>query len=133
MSAMRDRGESGGQGGPAGAPALQVLFLGAGLTPSSALPLGLSIPVISTEAPGEQDLTVLVVLILLLFATFTAVLHLLGRHNWTRREKALTAELTQTHARLDRANLFLSTEPQIVVAWSAADSEPEIEGDYSLA
>jgi signal transduction histidine kinase len=132
MSAMRDRGESGGQGGRAIRPALQVLFLGAGLTPSSALPLGLSIPVISTEAPGEQDLTVLVVLILLLFATFTAVLHLLGRHNWTRREKALSAELTQTHARLDRANLFLSTEPQIVVAWSAADGDPEIEGDYSL-
>ena len=63
---------------------------------------------------------------------FTAVLHLLGRRNWTRREKALTAELTQTHARLDRANLFLSTEPQIVVAWNAADCDPEIEGDYSL-
>jgi signal transduction histidine kinase len=91
----------------------------------------IALPVIATEAPGEHDLTGLVLLILLLFGTFTAVLHLIGRRNWTRREKALTSELAQTHARLDRANLFLSTEPQIVVAWNA-DGEPEIEGDYSL-
>ena len=108
------------------------IFLGACLAAPPAWPIGLSLPMISTEGQGEQDLTGLVVLILLLFATFTAVLHLLGRHNWTRREKALTAELTQTHARLDRANLFLSTEPQIVVAWNTADGDPEIEGDYSL-
>ena len=77
-------------------------------------------------------MTGLILTILLLFGTLTAVLHLLGRRDWTRREKALTAELAQTHARLDRANLFLSTEPQIVIAWGAADSEPDIEGDYSL-
>ena len=91
-----------------------------------------SLPILSGDVTGEQDLTGLILLILLLFGTFTAVLHLLGRRDWTRREKALTAELTQTHARLDRANLFLSTEPQIVIAWGAADSEPDVEGDYSL-
>ena len=113
-------------------PRRSASFAGALLIPAPAWPVGLVLPMITTDSPGEQELTGLVVLILLLFATFTAVLHLLGRHNWTRREKALTAELTQTHARLDRANLFLSSEPQIVVAWSAADGDPEIEGDYSL-
>jgi signal transduction histidine kinase len=92
---------------------------------------GISLPSLA-DAAGEQDLTGLILLLLLLFATFTAALHLLGRRHWTRREKALAAELTQTHARLDRANLFLSTEPQIVVAWTAANGEPDIEGDYSL-
>jgi signal transduction histidine kinase len=102
------------------------------LCSSQALPVGAPFSIVPGDTPGEQDLTGLVVLILLLFATFTTVLHLLGRHNWTRREKALNAELTQTHARLDRANLFLSTEPQIVIAWNSADGDPEIEGDYSL-
>ena len=107
------------------------MAVGAALISSGAAPSGLGLPMISGDAAGEQDLTGLVLLILLLFGTFTAVLHLIGRRNWTRREKALTAELTQTHARLDRANLFLSTEPQVVVAWGAG-GEPDIEGDYSL-
>ena len=105
-------------------------FAGAVLTSFDAR-AGISLPSLA-DAAGEQDLTGLILLLLLLFATFTAALHLLGRRHWTRREKALAAELTQTHARLDRANLFLSTEPQIVVAWSAANGEPDIEGDYSL-
>ena len=101
------------------------------LAPSAAS-AGITLPILSGDVTGEQDLTGLILLILLLFGTFTAVLHLVGRRDWTRREKALTAELAQTHARLDRANLFLSTEPQIVIAWGAADGEPEVEGDYSL-
>ncbi|MGA2045091.1 MAG: ATP-binding protein [Roseiarcus sp.] len=109
---------------------LAALGVGAALLPCSARAIAL--PTLAGEPTGEQDLTGLVLLILLLFGTFTAVLHLLGRRSWTRREKALTAELAQTQTRLDRANLFLSTDPQIVVAWSTADGEPEIEGDYSL-
>ena len=111
-------------------PGLAALGVGAVLLPCSARAIAL--PTLAGEPTGEQDLTGLVLLILLLFGTFTAVLHLLGRRSWTRREKALATELAQTQARLDRANLFLSTDPQIVVAWSAADGEPEIEGDYSL-
>src|SRR5579859_4886106 len=80
---------------------------------------GIVLPAIMGDSAGDQDVTWLALLILLLFGTFTAVLHLLGRREWTRREKALTSELAQTHARLDRANLFLSTEPQIVVAWNS--------------
>ncbi len=33
---------------------------------------------------------------------------------------------------LDRANALLFAEPQIVVAWSSADDEPDIVGDFSI-
>jgi signal transduction histidine kinase len=69
---------------------------------------------------------------LVFFATFVSVLHLIGRRQWSQREKALTAELSRIHARLDRANLFLSTDPQIAIAWGSATDEPDIEGDISL-
>ena len=35
-------------------------------------------------------------------------------------------------ARLDRAEVFLSVEPQIIIAWGSAAGEPDIEGDLSL-
>jgi signal transduction histidine kinase len=114
---------------PFSAGSLGVTFI-AFLAPSARA--GIVLPALMGDSAGDQDVTWLALLILLLFGTFTAVLHLLGRREWTRREKALTSELAQTHARLDRANLFLSTEPQIVVAWNSADGESEIEGDYSL-
>ena len=69
---------------------------------------------------------------LVLFSTVTALLHLFGRRRWTEREGQLTAELVQARAKLDRAQIFLSAEPQIIVAWYAADGEPDIEGDLSL-
>ncbi|HLW90330.1 MAG TPA: PAS-domain containing protein, partial [Roseiarcus sp.] len=86
-----------------------------------------------TESARDQDLTGLTVWLgLVLFATFTAVLHLVGRRQWAQREKALTAELSQTQARLDRATLFLSSDQQIVVAWGAPSGEPDVEGEFSL-
>ena len=69
---------------------------------------------------------------LVLFSTVTALLHLFGRRRWTEREQRLTADLMDARARLDRAQIFLSAEPQIVVAWSSATGEPDIEGDLSL-
>jgi signal transduction histidine kinase len=90
------------------------------------------LPSLTEDPPPEQDVTWLVILLLVLFSTFTVFLHLLGRRKWTQREGALAAELAQANARLDRANLFLSTEPQIVIAWRVAGGEPEIEGDLSL-
>jgi signal transduction histidine kinase len=90
------------------------------------------IPFLGGE-PTRDNPTGLAVLIgLVLFATFTSILHLVGRRQWAQREKGLAAELSQSHARLDRANLFLSADPQIVVAWGSATGEPDVEGDYSL-
>ena len=69
---------------------------------------------------------------LVLFSTCTAMLHVTGRRRWTTREALLVAELTNTRAKLDRAQVFLSAEPQIVIAWGTATGEPDIEGDLSL-
>ncbi len=69
---------------------------------------------------------------LILFSTVTALLHLMGRRRWTERERHLSGELTEVRARLDRAQVFLSAEPQIVIAWRSATSEPDIEGEPAL-
>ena len=69
---------------------------------------------------------------LVLFSTVTALLHLFGRRRWTEREAQLSADLVQVRAKLDRAHLFLSAEPQIIVAWDSAQGEADIEGDLSL-
>src|SRR5947209_18197352 len=74
----------------------------------------------------------LLVLGLVLFSTITALLHLTGRKRWTQREAQLVDELARLRHQLDRAQLFLSAEPQIAIAWTSPGGEPEIEGDLSL-
>lgn len=69
---------------------------------------------------------------LVLFSTVTALWHLFGRRAWTESEAKLTRELADARARLDRAQIFLAAEPQIVVAWPSDEGEPDIDGDLSL-
>ncbi|WP_020175031.1 sensor histidine kinase [Methyloferula stellata] len=69
---------------------------------------------------------------LVLFSTITALLHLAGRQSWTKRENALSLELANIRAKLDRAEVFLAAEPQIIIAWDTANGGPEITGDLSL-
>jgi len=69
---------------------------------------------------------------LVVFATVTSVLHVSGRDRWQNREAALQAENNELRLKLDRANVFLTSEPQIVIAWGSASGEPDIEGDVSL-
>ena len=82
------------------------------------------------QTQGVAGISVFVALVI--FSASTALLHLTGRSRWTQREAQLTADLTITRAALDRANVFLSAEPQIVIAWSSSTGDPEIEGDFSL-
>ena len=74
----------------------------------------------------------LVILSLMLLATITAVLHLVGRRTGTRRVLELETEIARTNAKLDRAALMLRSEPQILVSWDRLDAEPTIEGDFAL-
>src|SRR5947209_324748 len=74
----------------------------------------------------------LLVLALVLFSTITALLHLAGRKRWTQREAQLVDELARLRHQLDRAQVFLSVEPQIAIAWTSPNGEPDIEGDLSL-
>ena len=87
---------------------------------------------LALDEPIAADISGLVILLLLFFSVLTASLHLVGRRRWTQREAELASELARTRAALDRANLFLASEPQILVAWDRPDGEPRIEGDFSL-
>ena len=63
-------------------------------------------------ASVEANVAGLAILSLMLLATITAVLHLIGRRVWTRRVNELEKELAGTNAKLDRAALMLRSEPQ---------------------
>jgi len=117
-------------GAPAGA--FLLLALATALSPRAALAGQPFAPFLAVEPTRDNPAGLAVLIGLVLFATFTSILHLVGRRQWALREKALTAELSQLQARLDRANLFLSSDQQIVVAWGSATGEPDVEGEYSL-
>ena len=74
-----------------------------------------------------------VMLVLLLASGFlTAVLLFIVHRRWTRRERDLAGQLERARTELDRANLFLASEPQILVAWDKSDAEPRVEGEFAL-
>ncbi len=100
--------------------------------PSAALAQSQSIFPIEQMSENQGVVGVSFVVMLVLIATVMTLLHLTGRKQWTQREASLTADLTKLRSGLDRANIFLSAEPQIVIAWGAASGEPDIEGDLSL-
>ncbi|QXX76318.1 PAS domain-containing sensor histidine kinase [Methylovirgula sp. HY1] len=69
---------------------------------------------------------------LVLFSTITALLHLRERHQWGKTAAAYQLDLTNLRAKVDRADVFLAAEPQIIVAWDGPGGEADIEGDLSL-
>jgi signal transduction histidine kinase len=109
-----------------------ILFCLPGTAPALALP---DYPLIFIEKLREsQDVVIGLSLIvgLVLFSTITALLHLREHRRWTKTEAAFSLELNNLRAKLDRADVFLSAEPQIIIAWGGPDGEAEIEGDLSL-
>ena len=101
----------------------------AGVTASGALAQGAD-PV--HQAAASQPLIGLLFMVALAgIATATTLVHLAGRRIWRERETMLTTELIAARASLHRANAFLSSESQILVAWGAGE-EPDIAGDLSL-
>ncbi len=69
---------------------------------------------------------------LALFSTFVALAYMAERKAWRRTEAELAARLEQTRAQRDRAEVFLSSEQQLFVAWDGPASEPDIEGSPLL-
>ncbi|MEF3364919.1 ATP-binding protein [Methylocystis sp. 9N] len=63
---------------------------------------------------------------LALFAVVVALAYVGERRAWRRREAELSADLEEARAKLDRAKIFLASEPQIFVAWSGPDGAPDI-------
>ena len=111
-------------------PVVVVLGVGTLAQPAAAAdprPLGFDVLASHSEFAGVSLLVGLI-----FFATVTALLHLAGRRRWTERERQLSADLMEARAKLDRAQVFLAAEPQIVIAWRSASGEPDIEGDLGL-
>lgn len=69
---------------------------------------------------------------LVLFSAITALVHVTERRRWTKTEAAVSLELNNLRAKLDRDAVFLAAEPQIIIAWGGANEEPELEGDLTL-
>lgn len=65
---------------------------------------------------------------LALISVFLALAYIAERKHWRRRESHLVASLEQTRAQRDRAELFLSVDQQVFIAWDGPSGEPEIEG-----
>ena len=69
---------------------------------------------------------------LLCFAVSAAILLVRTRSRGATREAALRNEIINLKANIDRTGTLLHSEPQVLVAWAAADDEPEILGDTTL-
>src|ERR1700730_16593307 len=69
---------------------------------------------------------------ILCFAVVTAILLVRTRRRLAETEAAASDEVIALRARADRANARLESEPQVVIAWSTTDEEPELIGDPSL-
>src|ERR1700722_17625893 len=69
---------------------------------------------------------------ILCFAVVTAIMLVRTRRRLGETEAAARDEAIALRARADRANALLQSEPQVVIAWSTTDEEPEIIGDPNL-
>ncbi|WP_442756592.1 ATP-binding protein [Methylocystis sp. JAN1] len=69
---------------------------------------------------------------LALFSAVVALTYVGERKQWRRREAELVADLEEARAKVDRARIFLSSEPQAFIAWTGPDGEPDISASTLL-
>ncbi len=65
---------------------------------------------------------------LALFSVLVALTHLTERKRWRQREAEMAAQLEAAHAELDRAKIFLESDPQLFIAWDGPAGDADIEG-----
>ena len=91
-------------------------------TPAQAAPLDLF---------DAELAPVMLAVLIIIIALFVFLMSTTRRRHATR-EREMGVELERARAELDRAKQFLAGEPQIVVVWDRADTEPRVEGEFSL-
>src|ERR1700722_249375 len=69
---------------------------------------------------------------ILCFAVVTAIMLVRTRRRLAETEAQARDQAIGLRARADRANALPQSEPQVVIAWSTTDEEPEIIGDPNL-
>ena len=80
---------------------------------------------------GAAELTLIAGLTV--FSALVALLYLSQRRLCLEREARHHLELAALRAKLDRAEIFLGAETQIILAFAGPNEDPEIEGDLELA
>jgi signal transduction histidine kinase len=85
-----------------------------------------------SQLDRHEVATLALTLGILCFAVVTAIMLVRTRRRLAETEAAARDQAIALRARADRANALLQSEPQVVIAWSTTDEEPEIIGDPSL-
>jgi signal transduction histidine kinase len=99
--------------------------------PAEVVTLGAYVSAIS-QLDRHEIAALALTLGILCFAVVTAILLVRTRRRLAETEAAARDQALALRARADRANALLQSEPQVVIAWSTTDEEPEIIGDPHL-
>src|SRR5262249_48752297 len=81
---------------------------------------------------GHEIAALALTLRILCFAVATDIMLVRTRARLVETEAAARDDAVALKAEVDRVYALLRTEPQILVAWAAADDQPEIVGDTAL-
>jgi len=63
---------------------------------------------------------------LALITAVVALTYITERRSWRKSAKRFSRELADTRSRLEQAQKFLSSEAQILIAWTGTDSAPDV-------
>ena len=80
----------------------------------------------------DADIAPVMLAALIVFAALGGITMYALRRRYAARERELSSDLERARAELDRLRHFIEVEPQIIVVWDRADSEPRVEGEFSL-
>lgn len=82
---------------------------------------------------SRQDFAALVIAFAFLgFSVVASILLMRTRVRAAQTEARLQADLQRTNAESDRYRALLFAEPQVLIAWPAGDSRPQISGDIAM-
>jgi signal transduction histidine kinase len=81
----------------------------------------------------RQDVVALTIALAILgFSVLSTILLMRTRMRATKTEAGLRSDLHGLQVESDRLRALLFAEPQVLIAWAAGDTRPEISGDTSL-
>jgi signal transduction histidine kinase len=80
----------------------------------------------------HELIAIALTLAVLCFAVSAAILLVRTRARAAAREAAAYDEIVSLQVQNDRASMLLHVEPQVIIAWAAANDEPDIIGDTTL-
>jgi signal transduction histidine kinase len=96
-------------------------------------PAGLDAYVAAFHSLSAQELAALALTLgLLAFAVLTAVVLVRTRAQSARRDTNFRDEILALRGEVDRVNALLMAEPQVLIAWATAGTEPSIHGDVGI-